>query len=159
MKLKINISQIFDYAQDELGMIGKRIKTQDGEPTYSSVQLSSREKPVVARLVQEAVQAAFSVIPERLSDYHKEDEDILFSANGGRDSDELTEFFNDVFMNYVLAYVLAQYLSMTAPELAKKYITQADSLLINLRSAMLNKSAFFSSADSLEETSGSVSYN
>lgn len=159
MKLKIDISNTFDLVQDQLGMIGKRVKTQTGEPMFSDFSLSSREKPVILQYAVDAVQAIIAIAPERVTDYHKENGCILFSVNGGRDNDNLTEMFNDMASAFVRTYCIAQFLAMTKPDYAKKYFDEANSISETLFKLLFNKANSLTSSDSLALTKGSVIIN
>lgn len=159
MKISIDVNEVFDLMQDQLGMIGKRVKTQNGEPTYSSVALSSREMPVVLQFVREAVTAIFALAPERMADYNEKNKTFSFSVNSGRDNDDLSRNFTDLCRNYVLNYSIAQYLAMATPELAKKYFEQTSVTLSSLRGCLFSKSAMLTSSDALTETKGVVEYS
>lgn len=156
MKLKINISETFELVNDRLGALGKRMKSQNGEPLYIDLVLSSREKPTLAQYITEAVHNIRTAAPERVSDYHKDRDDILFSIQGGRDADNLTEFFTDFSQNYVTAYCVYRHLSDTHPEIAKSFADTASFILLSLRTAVFTKSGFLSSSDPLADTKGSV---
>lgn len=156
MKLKINISETFELVNDRLGSLGKRMKSQNGEPLYIDLILSSREKPTLSQYVTEAVLNIHSMAPERVTDYHKDRDDILFSIQGGRDADNLTEFFTDLSQNYVTAYCAYRHLSDTQPDMAKSFADAANFILLSLRTAIFTKSGFLPSSDPLADTKGSV---
>lgn len=159
MKINIDVNEVFDLMQDQLGMIGKRVKTQTGEPTYSSVTLSSREQPVVQQFVREAVLSVFALAPERMTDYSEKGRAFYFSVNSGRDNDDLTHSFTGLCRDYILNYCIAQYLSMATPELAKKYFEQANVALSSLKGCLFCKSSMLTSSDALAETKGVVEYS
>lgn len=148
---------MFDLTNDRLGSLAARIKTKDGEPIYSNVVLSSREKIIVEQHIREALHALWATAPERVSDYHRDGDDYLFSINGGRDADDLTDFFNDASLNYVVSFCIARHLAAVLPDYAKIYAEESDSNLVSLRNAIFFKSGYLTSSDPLVSTTGSVS--
>jgi len=156
MKLKINISQVFDLANDRIGSLASRIRTKEGESVYTNAILSSREKIIVEQYIREALHALWAVAPERISDYHKDGDDYLFSINGGRDADDLTEYFNDATLGYVVAFCIARHVASVLPDYAKIYADEADANLVSLRNSIFYKSGYLTSSDPLVDTTGSV---
>lgn len=156
MRIKIDISSVFDNVQDQLAMISKRIKNEGGEPAYTTFALSSREKGLITGLAKDAVLSVVAIAPECINNYHKDGNKILISVNNGI-TDDLTEMYNDLVSSYTRAYCLAQYLSMTGSELAKKYITESDVLLSNIRNSVFNRSKVLTSSSPLDETTGEIS--
>lgn len=156
MKLKINTSKVFDLTNDRIATLASRVKTKEGEPVYTNTILSSREKIIVEQYIREALHALWAVAPERVSDYHKDGDDYLFSITGGRDADDLTEFFNDATLNYVVSFCTARHVAVALPDYAKLYAEEADSNLISLRNSIFYKSGYITSSDPLVKTTGSV---
>lgn len=156
MKIKIEYDKVFDWVLDQVGMIGKRVKTEKGEPSFTNFTLSSREKPVIVKYMQEAVQNVFASAPERMTDYHIAHDAILLSVVGGDDNDNLVELFGDTLSSYVRNYCLAQYLNMTAPDYAKKYVDETESIATSLISMLFYKSNVLTASEPLVDTNGVV---
>ena len=121
MRIKIDISSVFDSVQDQLAMISKRVKSEGGEPTYTTFALSSREKGLITALAKDAVLSVVAIAPDCINNYHKDGDEILISVNNGI-TDDLTEMYNDLVSSYARAYCLAQYLSMTGSELLRNIL-------------------------------------
>lgn len=153
MVININVDNVFSEVQRHLAMIGKRTHP---EIKFSAVTLSTRERIVFFHYTSEAVRSISGLAPERVMSYAKDANSFSIHVIHGRDSDDYTTLFTDGVLGYVLNYCLAQYLSMNFPELAKKYIEEADISLADLRRLLFRKDAPTGAVE-LTETIGQCS--
>lgn len=163
----IKTEDVFNLAQRHLGAIGKRVRDDNGKTDFDMFVLQSNEMELISHYTKEAARKICAIAPERVINYSSTDDGCELIIDGGRDrelviSTEESTAKTDELLYYqcvnafLLNYTLAQYLSMTLPNYAKKYAEEAESTLKDLQNVLFIKEVPKNNI-SLEQTTGSCS--
>ena len=109
-----------------LSIIGKRLFDRDGKNMFSNITLSSAEDPILDQYLQIAAQNLEAAVRQLVVNYELvEGSTIDMTLHNTRHATlsevDFDERCRQMFMSYIVNFVVGEYLGMTHPELAEKY--------------------------------------
>lgn len=143
-----------DYVAEirqHLSIIGKRAKDSQGNNIFSSMTLSTAEEPIFQHYVAQAVGHIVALSADFT--ISKSADAIKVSHPRWQGADE--ETFHLLAHEFIIASSVAEFLGMSAPDYAKKYFNDADTLLSSIRMLLYAKMPSESSAASYGDVTGS----
>lgn len=120
MDIIISQPSISATVSRSLSIIGKRAVDDNGNLLFKDITLGSNETDLIGDYISNAVTALVTELGGFVSSYTPEADKLTVTLPSNHNS-QLDPFIKKSFINYVVAYCLYSWFTITAPKIADKY--------------------------------------
>lgn len=120
MDIIINQQSISATVSRSLSIIGKRAVDDNGNLLFKDITLGSNETLLIGDYISNAVTALVTELGGFVSSYTPQTDTITVTLPSNHNS-QLESFIKKSCSNYVVAYCLYSWFTITAPKIAEKY--------------------------------------
>jgi hypothetical protein len=120
--MTITIATVISAIKRHLSIIGKRLYTKDGKNMFSDITLSSAEDtPILTQYINASAQNVEAMLKQFITATSYSASIISMTVTNTRGDSDFETRVSDLIDSYVRLNAIGEYLSMTHPDLAKKY--------------------------------------
>lgn len=153
--MNITVSTIISSVKRHLAAIGKRLN-KDGRGTFSDITLSSAEDtPLLTQYVNSSAQNIEAALKMFIS-ASTYGSTISMTIANTRGDDDFETRTKDMAESYITMNTIGEYLSMTHPDLARKYQEDATQRMDALVGYVFYKKPVTASAYSYSQVTGGI---
>ena len=151
--MTITYSEIVTYVKRQLSIIGKRLYTKDGKNMFSDITLSSAEVDTLNLLIKSSAHDVEAVLKQFITSTTENTGTFMMNITNTRGDNDFQTRAENMAKDYAQYNTLAEYLSMTHPDIAAKYQRDAQQRMESLVEYVFYKKPPTSTANPLSATS------
>jgi len=124
--MTITIATVISAIKRHLSIIGKRLYTKDGKNMFSDITLSSAEDtPILTQYINASAQNVEAMLKQFITATVLNGSTIEITITNTRGDNDFQPRTSDLIDSYIRLNTIGEYLSMTHPDIAKKYLDDA----------------------------------
>ena len=138
--MNITILTVLSSVKRHLAALGKRL-SKDGKSVFSEITVSSAEEPLLTQYIKTSAQDIEATLKMFISSATYSTTSISMTIENSRGDADFATRVQDMAESYITLNCVGEYLSMTQPELARKYQDDAQQRIDSLLAYVAHKNA------------------
>lgn len=139
--ITLTFSNLKSLVKKHLSIIGKRMYDKDGKNMFSNITVSSAEDPIFEQYIVEAAQNVEAILRQFVTSFSSSSTQVSLTLVSPRGITNFETRCGEIIQSYIVTYSVAEYLSMTHPDFAAKYMRQRDANMESLVAYAFSKEA------------------
>lgn len=127
MNITLNYSDLYGVVERSLSVIGKRSVDEAGNRLFDNITLGSREVPLIHDYFRSAIVGLAAELREYVTLETLSQGSFVFGITPYADTNpNLETTITQAIKDYIVAYALYSWLTVSAPRISEKYLSDAN---------------------------------
>lgn len=155
MNITLTFETLFGTMSRSLSIIGKRSVDEEGNLLFKDITIGTNEKLIA----EDFMNVAANMLAAELSGFVTGNTGGVVVSFPSNHNSALDTFIQRTAQAYCVAYMLYSWFVITAPKIAEKYLTEADSQLKAIIRMVHEKNEPTASAQDYTNVNGQITHN